>query len=215
MNHSRPAATCTDALPVHHKATEKVTQPCTFTQFFGWKQKVQDGFVLGFVTKVCKDNPIGGFTVVKLCTHLTRLTPTWKSGDEERVKPSDPGCRTNGRPPGVSWASVALNATSPNTVAWVSGWALSCGNSEGQTLDVVSASSARQEAVFTASYQDFKSVQEGRGVRQAAVLLVGGVVLGDVTICPSAEENFLDAAGEGLTQVLDWIHHHAAVDCCA
>lgn len=79
-------------------------------------------------------------------------------------------------------------------------------------LDIATASSAKQEVAFTASYQDFESVQKGWGVRQAAVLLVGGVVLGDVTVRPSAEEDFLDAAGEGVTQVLDRVHHHTAVD---
>lgn len=51
---------------------------------------------------------------------------TWKSGDEDSEKPSDPGCLTKGRASGVSWASVALKATPPNDEAWVSGWALSC-----------------------------------------------------------------------------------------
>lgn len=30
------------------------------------------------------------------------MIQTWKSGDEESVKPSDPGCLTKGKPPGVS-----------------------------------------------------------------------------------------------------------------
>lgn len=50
---------------------------------------------------------------------------TWKRGDEDNVNPSDPGWRARSRPPGVSIASVASNRTSPNEVAWVSGWALS------------------------------------------------------------------------------------------
>lgn len=55
-----------------------------------------------------------------------RIMQTWKSGEEDSVKPSVPGCLIKDRAPGVSCASVALKETSPNDVAWVSGWALSC-----------------------------------------------------------------------------------------
>lgn len=64
--------------------------------------------------------------VISLHGYIGRNINTWKSGDEESVKPSDPGCLTKDRAPVVSWASVALKSTSPNAVAWVSGWALSC-----------------------------------------------------------------------------------------
>lgn len=65
---------------------------------------------------------------------------------------------------------------------------------------------------FIASYQDLKSVKQRGSICQAAILLVGGVVLGNVAISSSAEEDFLNAAGEGVTQVLDWVHHHTTVD---
>lgn len=61
-----------------------------------------------------------------MCVSVSVCVLTWKSGDEESVKPSDPGCLIKGRAPGESWARVALKATSPNAVACVSGWALSC-----------------------------------------------------------------------------------------
>lgn len=64
----------------------------------------------------------------------------------------------------------------------------------------------------TVSYQDLESVQQRGSVCQAAILLVGGVVLGNVAICSSAEEDFLNAAGEGVAQVLDWVHHDTTVD---
>lgn len=50
---------------------------------------------------------------------------TWKSGDEDRVKPSEPGCWTSERAPGVSAASEASKRMFPKTVACVSGCALS------------------------------------------------------------------------------------------
>ena len=61
-------------------------------------------------------------------------------------------------------------------------------------------------------YQDLEAVQQGGGVGQAAVLLVGGVVLGHVAVGAGAEEHLLDAAGERVAQVLDGVHHHTAVD---
>lgn len=67
----------------------------------------------------------------------------------------------------------------------------------------------------TASYQDLESVQKRGSICQAAILLISRVVLGNVTICTSAEEDFLDATGEGVTQVLDWVHHHTTIDCGA
>ena len=44
---------------------------------------------------------------------------------ESSLKPSDPGCLTRDMADGSSTASAALKLTSPNTRAWVSGWALS------------------------------------------------------------------------------------------
>lgn len=65
---------------------------------------------------------------------------------------------------------------------------------------------------FIVSYQDLESVKQRGSICQAAILLVGGVVLGNVAICSSAEEDFLNAAGEGVAQVLHWVHHHTTVD---
>lgn len=44
---------------------------------------------------------------------------------ESNLKPSDPGCLTRDKADGSSTANMALKLTSPNTCAWVSGWALS------------------------------------------------------------------------------------------
>lgn len=56
------------------------------------------------------------------------MVNTWNMAVESNLKPSDPGCRTRDMADGSSTASMALKATSPNTRAWVSGWALSwCG----------------------------------------------------------------------------------------
>lgn len=65
------------------------------------------------------------------------------------------------------------------------------------------------------SYQDLESIKKGGRICQAAILLISWVVLGDVTICTSAEEDFLNAAGEGVPQVLDRVHHDTTVDCRA
>lgn len=81
--------------------------------------------------------------------------------------------------------------------------------------DTISTPSTRQDGPLTASYQDLESVQKRGGICQAAILPVGGVVLWNVTICPSAEEDFLNATGEGVAQVLHRVHHHTAVDCGA
>lgn len=42
---------------------------------------------------------------------------TWKRGDDDRVKPSDPVCLTKGRASGVSKAKLASNWTFPKVVA--------------------------------------------------------------------------------------------------
>lgn len=96
-----------------------------------------------------------------------------------------------------------------------------CPAEHQQKLDVISSSFGFHNTVkylacgFTAAYQDLESVKKRGGVCQAAVLLVRWVVLGNISICTSAEEDFLNATGEGITQVLDWVHHHTAVDCGA
>lgn len=64
----------------------------------------------------------------------------------------------------------------------------------------------------SASYQDLESVKQRWSICQASILLIGGVVFGNVAVCSCAEEDLLNAAGEGVTQVLDWVHHHTAVD---
>lgn len=81
--------------------------------------------------------------------------------------------------------------------------------------DTTSTPSTRQDGTLTASYQDLESVQKRGGICQAAILLVGGVVLWNVTICPSTEEDLLNATGEGVAQVLHRVHHHTAIDCGA
>lgn len=65
------------------------------------------------------------------------------------------------------------------------------------------------------SYQDLEPIKKRGRICQAAILLMGWVVLGNVTIRTSAEEDFLNATGEGVTQVLDRVHHHATIDCRA
>lgn len=65
------------------------------------------------------------------------------------------------------------------------------------------------------SYQDLEPIKKRGSVCQAAILLIGWVVLGNVTIRTSAEEDFLNATGEGVTQVLDRVHHNATIDCRA
>lgn len=72
------------------------------------------------------DNFLSGCccSVLMLCI----VVRTWNKAVESNLKPSDPGCRTRDMADGSSSASRALKATSPNTLAWVSGWALSCGD---------------------------------------------------------------------------------------
>lgn len=84
-----------------------------------------------------------------------------------------------------------------------------------QTQFLLHVHDRKQESTLTASYQDLESVQKRGGVCQAAILLVGGVVLWNVTIRPGAQEDFLNATGEGVAQVLHRVHHHTAVDCGA
>lgn len=54
---------------------------------------------------------------------------TWNKGVESILNPSEPGCLTRGNASGSSAASLALNPTLPNLLVWVSGCALSCGQS--------------------------------------------------------------------------------------
>ena len=58
-------------------------------------------------------------------------------GVESSLNPSDPGCLTRDRADGSSTASRALNPTSPNTCAWVSGWDLSCREEGGKETRVL------------------------------------------------------------------------------
>lgn len=62
------------------------------------------------------------------------------------------------------------------------------------------------------AYQDFESVKQRWGISQTAILLVDGVVFGDVSINTSAQEDLLDTAREGVTQVLHRVYHHASID---
>lgn len=63
-----------------------------------------------------------------------------------------------------------------------------------------------------ARYQNLESVKQRGRICQAAILLVGGVIFGDVSICSGAEEHLLDAAGEGVTQVLDRVYHYTSIN---
>lgn len=65
------------------------------------------------------------------------------------------------------------------------------------------------------SHQDLEPIKKRGGIGQATILLISWVVLGNVTIRTSAEEDFLNATGEGVPQVLDRVHHHATIDCRA
>lgn len=62
------------------------------------------------------------------------------------------------------------------------------------------------------SYQYLKSVEQRGGIGQAAELLIGGVIFGNVAVGSGAQEHFLNAARERVAQVLHRVHHHAAVD---
>lgn len=87
-----------------------------------------------------------------------------------------------------------------------------------QKSEMISASFGFQNTLkycpceFIASYQDLESVKKRGSICQAAILLVSRAVLGNVAICTSAEEDLLNATGEGVTQVLDWVHHHTAIN---
>lgn len=64
-------------------------------------------------------------TVVLAAMRNRKVQNTWNMAAESNLKPSDPGCLTRDKADGSSTASMALKLTSPNTCAWVSGWALS------------------------------------------------------------------------------------------
>lgn len=62
------------------------------------------------------------------------------------------------------------------------------------------------------TYKNLESVQQWGGVGQAAKFKLGRVVLWYVSISASAEEDLLNAAEERVSQILDRVHHDAAVD---
>lgn len=62
------------------------------------------------------------------------------------------------------------------------------------------------------TYQDLESVQEGGRVSQASIFLIAWAVFGHVPIGTSAKEHLLNVAAEGVTKILNWIHHHSAID---
>lgn len=94
-------------------------------------------------------------------------------------------------------------------------------NKKTQKSEMISTSFRFQNTLkycpceFIASYQDLESVKKRGSIGQAAILLVSRAVLGNVAICTSAEEDLLNATGERVTQVLDWVHHHTAKNCGA
>lgn len=65
------------------------------------------------------------------------------------------------------------------------------------------------------THKNLKSVEQRGGVCQAAKLKLGRVVLWNVSIAACAEEHLLYAAEKRVSQVLNGIHHHTAVDCVA
>ena len=66
--------------------------------------------------------------------------------------------------------------------------------------------------IFISFYQDLESVKQRGSISKAAILPISRVIFGDVTISSSAEEHFLNAAGEGVTQVLDRVYHHTPIN---
>lgn len=62
------------------------------------------------------------------------------------------------------------------------------------------------------TYNDLKSVEQGRSISQAAKLKVARTIFWDVTIGSSAEEHFLYITHEGVAQVLHRVHHHSAIN---
>lgn len=61
-------------------------------------------------------------------------------------------------------------------------------------------------------YQDLESIEQGWSISQASILFIGRIVLWHVAVCASTKEHFLYAAGERVTQVLHWVHHHTTID---
>ena len=62
------------------------------------------------------------------------------------------------------------------------------------------------------TYDDLESIEQRGSISQTAILVVVGVVLGHVSIRASAQEHLLYVTDKGISQVLDWIHHHSAID---
>lgn len=96
-------------------------------------------------------------------------------------------------------------------MACVSGWALSW-RSGTQQLRRCPLTYLVNIQNSHATYQNLEPVQQRGRICQAAVLLVGGVVLRDVTICPSAQKDLFNAAREGVTQILHRVHHDTTID---
>lgn len=131
MNHSRPAATwswermcnCLKKLrkeisrSVLHTVLQSMHTFCIWFPFLtiGCLHEKLTFFRLDFVVLLYRHCLLRNSMVVQ----------TWNKAVESSLKPSEPGCRTRDMADGSSSASKALKATSPNTLAWVSGWALS------------------------------------------------------------------------------------------
>lgn len=62
------------------------------------------------------------------------------------------------------------------------------------------------------THKNLESVQQWGGVGQAAKFKLGRVVLWYISISASAEENLLNAAEEGVSQILNRVHHDTTVD---
>lgn len=62
------------------------------------------------------------------------------------------------------------------------------------------------------TYQDLEPVKQGWSISQASILFICRVVLWHITIRTGTQEHFLYAAGERITQVLHWVHHHTPID---
>ncbi len=153
-----------------------------------------------------------------------KMYNTWNMAVESNLKPSDPGCLTRDRADGSSTASTALKLTSPNTRAWVSGWALSwCVRLREKKKErkkefsckILSYTSLHTEITTLKpeyTHKNLESIEQWRGVSQAAKFKLGRVVLWYISISASAEEHLLYATEERVSQVLHRVHHHTAID---
>lgn len=66
---------------------------------------------------------------------------------------------------------------------------------------------------FEYTHNNLESIQQRRGVGQAAKFKLGGVILWYIAISTSAEEHLFNATIERVSQVLHRIHHHTAINC--